>query len=286
MIRSRSDNEALRKRVAAIEGWYHAIDLGDGIRTPGPFDMTAYIDAYDLPARMDGMRVLDVGCANGFWAIEFERRGADEVVAVDVPTWLAKDWSPAYAREYLANRSQAERDSIDQLSLRAAFELVVETLGKGRVRREEITVYDIDPHRLGTFDFVFCASMLMHVRDPVLALHRLRAACHNDGELVLSISSPGMLQTAGDAPIAKFAGAADQCNFWQMSPACLRDMLTCCDFELIGAGSHFVLADLPTDQTTSLLARAGTAVDARAIPGSGEFRDPHYVCHARPTRPG
>jgi tRNA (mo5U34)-methyltransferase len=284
MARSQPDRDALLQRVADIEGWYHAIDFGDGIRTPGPFDMAAHLDAYGLPERMDDMRVLDVGCANGFFAIEFEKRGAREVIAVDVPSWLAKDWSPAYAREYVAKRTEVERDAIDSRSLRAAFELVVEVLGRGRIRREELSVYDVDPDRLGTFDFVFCASMLMHVRDPLLALHRLRTVCRDDGEIVVSISSPPALQADGDDPIARFVGTADQCNFWQMSAACLRRMLACCDFKPVDAGSHFVLSDQPTAQVISMLAEAEGAIDVHAVPGSGEFRDPHYVCHARPLR--
>src|SRR5687767_12426753 len=69
-----------RKRVAAIEAWYHRIDLGDGIETPGHFRMADYVPHYRFPDRMDGMRVLDVGASTGFFAYEFERRGAAEVI--------------------------------------------------------------------------------------------------------------------------------------------------------------------------------------------------------------
>ena len=40
------------------------------------FDLRDYVDHYGLPERMDGMRALDVGTWDGFWAFEMERRGA------------------------------------------------------------------------------------------------------------------------------------------------------------------------------------------------------------------
>ncbi len=281
MPRNAEQRQELERRVAAIQGWYHAIDLGDGVVTPGPFCMAEYVREYELPDDMSGMRALDVGCGNGFFALDLEKRGADEVVAVDVPSWTAKDWSPAYARDWVATRSAAERDAIDQRSLRAAFELAVGAAGQGRVRREEVSIYDLDPDRHGTFDLVLCASMLMHVRDPVLALHRMRAVCRDDGVLVISISSPPNLGDADGEPLARFVGSARQCNFWQMSPACLRDMLQCCGFAPIGEGRRFVLADRPVEAVQAALRDAPGPVDAAAVPGSGEFRDPHYMCHAR-----
>ena len=133
-----------------------------------------------------------------------------------------------------------------------------ETLGKGRARREEITVYDIDPHRLGTFDFVFCASMLMHVRDPILGIQRMRDCCSPDGRLIVSIST-----TMSDAeePIAKFVGEWNQCNWWQMSPRALDEILKCCDFDQIENRDSYTLKDV-----------------------TGEFQDPTYVCHALPRK--
>src|SRR4051794_11145058 len=65
--------------------WYHAVDLPDGITTPGMYDYRGKLDAFQLPERMDGMSVLDVGSASGFWAFEFERRGA-QVTSVDLPS--------------------------------------------------------------------------------------------------------------------------------------------------------------------------------------------------------
>jgi len=55
--------------------WYHSLELEPGYVTEGMFDLRPVVDRYGLPARMDGMRALDVGTWDGFWAFEMERRG-------------------------------------------------------------------------------------------------------------------------------------------------------------------------------------------------------------------
>ena len=65
-------------------GWYHTIELGDGVVTEGIFDHRPVVDRYMIPADLCGMRCLDVGTMDGFWAFEMERRGAAEVVAADL----------------------------------------------------------------------------------------------------------------------------------------------------------------------------------------------------------
>src|SRR6476659_1405170 len=108
MIRTVEENEKLKEWIASVPTWYHVLDLGDGIRTPGHFDLETTLPHYSLPARLDGLRVLDVGCSDGFFTFEFAKRGAKEVVAVDLPGWDKADWTPRYlkARE---SRSAAER---------------------------------------------------------------------------------------------------------------------------------------------------------------------------------
>ena len=74
----------LRSQVEAEEYWFQKIDLGDGLTTPGWSDpMTEKLPFYGLPDDMTGMRVLDIGCCEGFFSFEAERRGAADVVAID-----------------------------------------------------------------------------------------------------------------------------------------------------------------------------------------------------------
>src|SRR3546814_19211484 len=49
-----------------------------------------------------GKRCLDIGTFDGYLAFELERRGASEVVAVDVEDHLLWDWPPDYREAGLA----------------------------------------------------------------------------------------------------------------------------------------------------------------------------------------
>src|SRR4051794_15786079 len=72
--------------------WYHTLDLGEGLVTPGDYDFRDTVRLFPFPPDMKGMTVLDVGSATGFFAFEFERRGA-AVTSVDLPS--IADWDMA-----------------------------------------------------------------------------------------------------------------------------------------------------------------------------------------------
>jgi tRNA (mo5U34)-methyltransferase len=63
--------------------------LGDGLVTPGDFDYRPSLPLFQFPEDMRGMTVLDVGSATGFFAFEFEKRGAS-VILVELPS--IADW--------------------------------------------------------------------------------------------------------------------------------------------------------------------------------------------------
>src|SRR5438132_10227903 len=97
---------------ARREDWYHSIELTPDFVTPGWFDLRPFLDAYGLPDRMDGLRALEVGTWDGFWAFEMERRGA-EVVALDLDDERQLDWPP---RRRPAAYSQKQRGRGFQLA--------------------------------------------------------------------------------------------------------------------------------------------------------------------------
>ncbi|MEK6227878.1 MAG: hypothetical protein AABM31_00955 [Actinomycetota bacterium] len=132
--------------------WYHSLELAPGYVTPGMFDLRDQVDQYRLPARLDGLRALDGGAWDGFWAFEMERRGA-EVVALDLDDERELDWP--------ANRRPA---TYPETLRGAGFALAKEVFGS-KVERVNRSIYDALPEDLGTFDLVFCGSVLIHLRD-------------------------------------------------------------------------------------------------------------------------
>lgn len=161
-----SDSEAGLRSEIASHVWYHTIDLGNGIRTPGYFDHAPILPKYRLPERLDGLRVLDVATFDGYWAFEFERRGAAEVIALDLPNAAALD---------LSVRRRAEMSAAELAKpFGAGFAIAARAL-QSRVQRLEANVYDLSPELHGTFDLVHIGDVLLHLRDPVHALERVRA---------------------------------------------------------------------------------------------------------------
>ena len=109
------DREALLSDVARY-GWYHTLELGEGVVTPGMFDHRQAVDRYMIPADLTGMRCLDVGTMDGFWAFEMERRGASEVIAADLGAVDDLDW-PQHGGP---GGADARRDQGGALRARAA----------------------------------------------------------------------------------------------------------------------------------------------------------------------
>jgi tRNA (mo5U34)-methyltransferase len=179
--------DELRKRIAAIE-WYHTLELAPGVETPGWFDNRPALSTIPFPASLTGKRCLDCGTYDGFWAYEMERRGASEVLAIDIINPLEWDWPNDTTDEAVAAIGKMKSGG-------TGFELAREALGS-EVQRRELSIYDLDPDDVGTFDFVYVGSLLLHLRDPVGALMKVRRVCTGEAlfvdavDLALTLSSP------------------------------------------------------------------------------------------------
>ena len=205
--------------------WYHTIELTPEFTTPGWFDLRPHVAAYGLPDDMTGMRALDVGTWDGFWAFEMERRGAD-VVALDVDHESEYDWPPRRRPAEFADMYRGE-----------GFELAHEILGSS-VRRVHCNVYEASPERLdGTFDLVLCGNVLIHVRDQLLALERLAAVCR--GTFVFA-DEYDRLSGLVPFPVSRYhADREAAVVFWLPSARTWRRMLWTAGFEDVTERARF-----------------------------------------------
>jgi tRNA (mo5U34)-methyltransferase len=237
--------QRLRARFDDI-GWYHTQELAPGLVTPGMFDLRPLVRRYGIPADLSGKRALDVGTFEGFWAFELERRGA-RVTAIDVDRIQDLDWPPR-----LRPREDGRRGEGFQLA-REALESSVERVG--------LSVYDATPERLGgTFHLVFCGSVLIHLRDPMLALERMAGLCRG-GQLILAEEYSRRLAPLPFAA-AEFRGETKWSTWWRPSIRSWLSMVRCAGFEDVRRHTRFVMR---------FRARRGGV--------------PHVVIHARgPTR--
>ncbi len=227
-----------------IEGrqWYHTLELAPGRLTPGWFDLRP-IAGDLLPASLAGMRCLDVGTFDGFWAFEMERRDAREVLAVDILDPRRWDWPAGSTDEVVAALAERKRAG-------AGFELARRALDSA-VERRDLSVYDLSPAEVGCFDFVYLGSLLLHLRDPVGALEAVRSVC--SGTLVC-VDAIDLAKTRifPRRPVAALDGVGRPW-WWKPNLAALAGMVEAAGFELtreprrllmpIGAGQPRRLRD-------------------------------------------
>ena len=266
-----SDAAAMRERIAS-QSWYHTIEVAPGVVTPGWFDTRKVAPELPWPD-LTGLRCLDVGTFDGFWAFEMERRGAAEVLAVDIVDPAKWDWpinSGDAARQAIAERKGAGD----------GFQIAAEAL-QSRVKRELISVYDLDPAEVGTFDFVYVGSLLLHLRDPVRALERVHAVCKGKMLLVdaIDLFTTVMMPRR---PAALLDGIGRPW-WWKPNAAGLVRMTEAGGFRLVQPPKRFFMppgADQPRSKVRarSLVYREGRDVALRAWRG-----DPHLAVLAVPV---
>lgn len=195
--------------IVASLVWYHTIELPGGIVTQGFFDHRPLVPFYGIPDSLDGKRVLDVGTWDGFWAFEFERRGAD-VTAVDIEGLAEVDLPLAY-------RTALERSGLKQYYGRG-FGVVREALGS-EVTRVQRSVYDLDRDALGTFDLVHMGDLLLHLECPTRALKRIRSVT----EGYALITNPFDPELSNDE--VRYRGGWQDVVWWSTSLEALAQMI-------------------------------------------------------------
>ena len=197
--------ETLRARIARHPKWYHRIELSPGLVTPGAQDSQRALSTLDrlgLPRVCTGLRALDVGCRDGFFAFELERRGA-RVVGLDYADPTA-----------------------------TGFSIAAEALNS-RVEYRVENVYDLDPGRHGLFDLVLFLGVLYHLRNPMLALDRVRGVTRPGGLVFVETQISRETGTAeAELPVWRYfprdALHGDQTNKWVPNLSGLRAVLEDC----------------------------------------------------------
>ena len=264
--------------MSAPPHWYHSIELPDGTVTPGHFDLRPVTGIVPLPDRLDGKRCLDVGTWDGFWAFEMERLGAAEVVAIDIDDPDRWDWPPrerlSAARGGLAVLAETKRPG-------AGFAFAAAALGSA-ARRVERSVYELDPSVDGRFDIVFMGSLLLHLRDPVAALDRVRSVCAGQAVIADAVEAiPSWLRPR--TPVARLDGT-ERPWWWQPNRAALHQMVRSAGFEIVEAtGVYFVPTGIahPRPGIRGLIREAVTPQGREAIVGA--LRGvPHAAVRATP----
>jgi tRNA (mo5U34)-methyltransferase len=190
-----------RALVASVQHWHHTFEIHPGLVTPGAYNPAFLLDKMRLGADLRGLRVLDIGVSDGFFALQFARRGA-EVVAID----------------YRGKQDHGYH--------------VMEQLNPVKIEYHKMNVYELKDQRLGQFDVVLFMGVLYHLPDMIQALHIIRQCCR--GSLFLETYSEN--DFCRDVAAARYYKestlANDHTNFWAPNRLCVLDMLHDTGFEV------------------------------------------------------
>jgi tRNA (mo5U34)-methyltransferase len=229
------DEPEVKATQAAHLYWYHVIDLGNGEVTPGFVDHRPWLQLYGLPESLAGKRCLDVATFDGFWAFEMERRGAAEVVGIDLHSRADSDFPQNWRREFMSvvpNHIKGEGFTYAKRALHS------------KVRRRILSVYEMSPEKIGTFDFVFMSDLLLHLRDPFRALENLWTVTKPGGTAIIADAYDVELEASGQGLASRFQVVLDDysgCHWWSNSVSALNGMIHGARFEDVEEISRFVL---------------------------------------------
>ena len=157
------DPVRLKRLLLELIPWRKGPFELDGVRIDAEWQSNLkWARVADAIAPLEGRRVLDVGCGNGYYAIQMRKAGADLVIGVD-PTVL-------YVMQFIAINRLVREQAVFVLPLRL----------------EEL------PPANRAFDTTFSMGVLYHQRGPVDHLRSLQTTLRQGGQLVLeTIYIPG-----------------------------------------------------------------------------------------------
>lgn len=237
------DQAGIESLAASVPFWWHSIDLGHGVTTPGFKEKELLRDEVrnlQLPS-LRGRSVLDIGAFDGYFSFEAERRGAARVVALDHFCWC-QDFTRMKPFGVSVACGEAEKASYDEIpeNYRAGnypgklgFDTAKNALGS-RVESHIEDFMAMDVEQLGTFDVVLFLGVLYHMADPVEATRRLAALT----ERVAIIETEAiMIGGMEDRALCEFFPddelAHDPTNWWSPNAKAVEGMCRSAGFQRV-----------------------------------------------------
>jgi 2-polyprenyl-3-methyl-5-hydroxy-6-metoxy-1,4-benzoquinol methylase len=159
--------------------WYHTVEF-ENFKSKGTFDYTELVKELNFPD-MEGLKILDVGCSDGFFSQYFlQELNASHVTGIDFNNYdgsIAFDVLSSKKNQY-AEKYESHNDFIDLkddykklgLSNSNKFTLLKKI---NNLNMDYFTgsIYDLSDFE--TSDVSFCGSLLEHLRDPITAIEQL-----------------------------------------------------------------------------------------------------------------
>jgi tRNA (mo5U34)-methyltransferase len=223
--------ELARETVQGVPFWFHtfALNRAEGIYTPGAARDHRYRVSM-VPADFAGMRVLDVGTFDGFYAFLAERRGAERVVAVDneqYRLWVASRWGI-------------------RLEGGEGFRAIHRLLGSevGYLRMDAFALNGLEER----YDFVYCCGILHRVENPLGLLRVLRGRTVSGGTVLIETYGLGSEEQERAAIRVSRPGEVyvrDEFVYWAFGDAGLERLAMIAGFSEVGPFHSMQVAGHP-----------------------------------------
>ena len=245
--------------------WYHTIELTENMITRGAFNHKEVLNQYGFPKSLEGMNVLDVGAADGFFSFEFERRGAKSVLAIDTNKYdgsVAIDPSISKVKNYNVKYSRYQKlcekysDVLNLLNITGLNQLIIaKDLKESNVDFRNFSIYNLDKLNQ-KFNLVFCGDLMIHLKNPLTAIEQLVKVTKNLCIISLSLSlynvkTPPKIvnkilqifQLSGEyiesSKIVKYIGNESGGAFFNWHPLAFKEALLASGFKIVNIYSNF-----------------------------------------------
>jgi tRNA (mo5U34)-methyltransferase len=207
--------EDLRRRVNS-HAWFHTINLGGGIVTPGIKTRSAIAceaDAIFAPISVRNRSLADIGAWNGCFTVEAKRRGASRILAIDDFTWAHPEFRG-----------------------KESFDLVMTRLGI-EVESRIADIQSTGAAAIGQWQVVLCLGVFYHLLNPIAAVQRLAEVTAE----VLVLETHLDLRDMGTPAMAFYPGTelgGDPTNWWGPNRAAVEALLKTVGFAKVLFGPN------------------------------------------------
>jgi tRNA (mo5U34)-methyltransferase len=212
-------NNRARELVDSYSNWHHSFEIYPGIVTKGSYNPGELIEKLNLPHNLSGLRVLEIGPADGAFSLELMKRQAQLTII---------DYRTKYEQGFY----------------------IMEAVNGLTFDYHSKNIYDLTAQSFGMFDIVLFLGVIYHLPDPVRALRILRSVVKERLYLETYVDTSLDVRT----PLARyFPGKTlnnDSSNFWGFNALCLELMAQDAGFKVLRTnawGDRVLLEMTPTE---------------------------------------
>ena len=201
----------IKETVYSYDSWWHCIDFGDNIISPGAKGKKSPSDGLKLLLNeaenwfpddfFVDKRTLDFGAWDGFFSFYAEQQGASEVVAVDGYAW---------------------KIPYKETTRKIGFDIAKRLLNSS-VQDFVLTIPEMNSEILGQFDSIIFAGVFYHLPNPYEAIQLIDSLLKKGGRVMIESA---ITKLSSDKPLLEFHPKdslnGDSSNYWTPNPLCLK----------------------------------------------------------------